>query len=138
VPIDERRVFREVPDEERFMQSKVTNVDAYVDEAPTERRAALNRLRVLCLKTFPNVDEGIDYGMVVYKRDGVMRVAFASQKNYISVYGLGAAIVDRHRAEFKGIEPGKGCIKYRKPEAIDFALIEKMMIESRDSGHIGC
>lgn len=114
------------------MQSKATTIDDYLAEVPEDRRPALERLRALCMRVFPGVEEGIDYGMPVFKRDGVMRVAFASQKNHISVYGLGAEIIDRHRHELMGIELGKSCIRYRKPAAIDFSLIETMMRESRD------
>ena len=120
------------------MQSKVTTIDAYLDEAPAERRAALERLRALAHAIHPGVDECIDYGMPVFKRDGVMRVAFASQKNYIALYGLGADTIERHRAALKGADLGKGCVRYRKPDTIDFALVETMMIEARDSGRAGC
>ena len=120
------------------MQSTVTTVDAYLDEAPPERRAALARLRALARTIHPDADECIDYGMAVFKRDDVMRFAFASQKNYISLYGLGADAIERHRAALKGADLGKGCVRYRKADAIDFALVETMMIEARDAGRSGC
>jgi uncharacterized protein YdhG (YjbR/CyaY superfamily) len=120
------------------MQSKATTVDAYLNEVPTERRAAFERLRALSKKVFTDADEGIDYGMPVVKRGGVMTFAYASQKNYISLYGLGQVVIDRYKTQLKGVELGKGCIKYKKPDAIDFTLIETMMSEARDSKHSGC
>jgi uncharacterized protein YdhG (YjbR/CyaY superfamily) len=120
------------------MQSTATTVDAYLEEVPAERRAAFERLRALSRKIFVDAEEGIDYGMPVMKRAGVMTFAYASQKNYISLYGLGQAVIDRHKAQLKGVELGKGCIKYKKPDAIDFVLIETMMNEAHDSKHSGC
>ena len=119
------------------MQSTTTTIDAYFAEAPAERRAALNRLRVVCSRVFPGAEEGIEYGMPVFKRDGAIVAAFANQKNYISVYGIGHRIVERHRAELKGVDTGKSCIRYRKPDAIDFDLVEAMLIEARDDGPSG-
>ncbi len=73
------------------MISKAANVKEYVAKAPEERRAALGKLHGLCKKNLAGFDESIEYGMPVYKRDGVMAFAFASQKNYISIYGCGSA-----------------------------------------------
>jgi len=120
------------------MQSKVTDIDAYLDEAPAERRTALERLRTLCLQVHPDAQEGIDYGMPVFKRDGVMLLAFASQERYIALYGLGAETLERHRDKLAAADLGKGCIRYRKADRIDFALVEAMMIEARDAGRAGC
>ena len=113
------------------MQSAVTTVDAYIAEAPVERRAALEHLRRLCRSIFVDAVEVIDYGMAAYQRDGIMQVAFASQKNHIALYGLGADILDRHEADLGNVERGKGCLRYRKPDAVDFALVERMLREAR-------
>jgi uncharacterized protein YdhG (YjbR/CyaY superfamily) len=117
------------------MQSKATTVDAYLAEAPAARRASLDRLRTLCTRILTNATEDIEYGMPVYKIGGSPRVAFASQKQYVSLY-IGPAIVERHRAELAGVDLGKSCIRYRKPDAIDFALVETMLTEARDDDRL--
>ena len=116
------------------MQSSATTVEAYVEEAPPARRAALERLRDLCRRVFAEADEVVEYGMPAYRTAGVVRVSFASQKQYVALYGLGADVVERHRAHLTGVETGKSCIKFRKPDAIDFALVETMLTEARDGG----
>ena len=119
------------------MQSKVTDIDAYLDEAPPDRRAALERLRALCRQVHPDARETIEHGMPVFQRDGVMQVAFASQKNYIALYGLDTGTIARHRDALSTADLGNGCVRYRKPDAIDFALLESLMIEARDAGRAG-
>ena len=114
------------------MQSSATTVDAYLAEVPPARRAALGRLRDVCRRLFADADEVVEYGMPAYRIDGVVRVAFASQKQYVALYGLGADVVERHRARLAGVETGKSCIKFRKPDAIDFALVETLLTEARD------
>jgi uncharacterized protein YdhG (YjbR/CyaY superfamily) len=120
------------------MQSKATTVDAYLAEVPIERRPALERLRTLARSIFPDAVEGIDYGMPVLKRDGALAFAYASQKNYISLYGLGQDVLERYRPRLAGGDCGKGCLRYKKPDAIDFALLETMMVEARDTKQGGC
>ena len=62
-----------------------------------------------------------------YKKDGVVEVSFASQKNYISLYILKQAVIEANRADLQGLSVGKGCIRYTKPAKMDFATIEKLL-----------
>ncbi len=110
------------------MQSKAANVDAYLAEAPADRLAALTQLRAICVELLPDCVEGMDYGMPTYKRGEELTAAFASQKANISLYGM-SAVMERHRSALKGCDLGKGCIRFKKPERMDFALIRRMMEE---------
>jgi uncharacterized protein YdhG (YjbR/CyaY superfamily) len=67
------------------MQSIATDVSSYLQELPDDRRVSLMKLRQLCLDTLVGYEEGMDYGMPGYKKNGVVEVGFASQKNYISL-----------------------------------------------------
>jgi len=120
------------------MQSTATDVTSYLQELPDARRAALARLRQLCLDTLVGYEEGMDYGMPGYKKNGVVEVGFASQKNYISLYMLKETVIKEHRADLAGLNVGKGCIRYSKPEKIDFAVVEKLLTATRDSAEGPC
>lgn len=109
------------------MISKAANVKEYIAEVPEERRAAITKLRALCKKNLVGFEESIDYGMPVYKRDGVMAFAFASQKQYISIYGCGSPAVKDLRAKLSGEKKGKGCVNFTKPEKIDFDVVEELL-----------
>ena len=62
------------------MQSKAKNVAAYLKELPEERRRPLTRMRQLCRQVLVGYEECMEYGMPVYKRNGVVEIGFASQK----------------------------------------------------------
>lgn len=70
------------------MTSNAETVEAYIAEAPAKREEALLKIRALCIKHLPNYQEDLSYKMPTYKLDGDAQVAFASQKQYISVYFL--------------------------------------------------
>jgi uncharacterized protein YdhG (YjbR/CyaY superfamily) len=108
--------------ERTMVQSKATTVAAYLKEADDTRRPALAKFRKLARAALPDCDEVIDYGMPVYKRDGSMITAFANQKGYIAFYA-GKAAVAAHQAALKGIDCGKGCIRYKNIDKIDFDLV---------------
>ncbi len=109
------------------MQSIAQTVDLYIDEAPTERRAALEKLRDLCRSLLTGYKENMEYGMPVYKKNGVAEVGFASQKNYIALYILKQEALAPYRHLLTRLSVGKGCIRYPKPEKIDFEVVEKLL-----------
>jgi uncharacterized protein YdhG (YjbR/CyaY superfamily) len=109
------------------MISKAKNVKEYIAEAPEERRTALAKLHTLSKKNLAEFQESIEYGMPVYKRDGVMAFAFASQKNYISIYGCGSPAMKDLRAKLSGEKKGKGCVNFTNPGKIDFAVVEELL-----------
>jgi uncharacterized protein YdhG (YjbR/CyaY superfamily) len=120
------------------MQSAAADVTSYLQELPDDRRVCLTKLRQLCLDTLVGYEEGMDYGMAGYKKNGVGEVGFASQKNYISLYILKASVVAAHRTQLAGLSVGKGCIRYSKPEKIDFVVVEQLLIATRDSAEVPC
>lgn len=118
--------------------STAPDILSYIREAPAERQPALENLRALCRATHPQHEEVIEYGMPAYKRDGKVDVAFASQKQYISLYVLKAEVVNRWRGEMAGATIGKGCIRFKKPSQIDFAKVEAMLRDSAGSSAAPC
>lgn len=115
------------------MQSEAASIDAYLDARPSERRAPLQRLRDRCRSRLDGFQEAIEYDMPAYRRDGVVEIAFASQKQYLALSVVKQPVLDRHRDALAGLDVGKSCIRYRRPTQIDLAVVEAMLVETRDS-----
>lgn len=116
------------------MQSKAKTVDEYMATVPDERREALKRMRELCRSLLTGYVESMEYGMPSYKvSKSEVEIAFASQKNYISFYVLKEEVLNNHREALAGLSLGKGCVRYSRPEKIDFEIVERLLIESRES-----
>ncbi len=109
------------------MQSTAPTVDAYLDEVPAPRRAVLTAIRDLCRHYLPDYEEGMRYGMPSYARGGVVEIAFASQKQYLAIYGLKSEALAAVRDAFAGASIGKGCIRYRKPEQVDLDAVARLL-----------
>jgi uncharacterized protein YdhG (YjbR/CyaY superfamily) len=122
------------------MQSTAKNVTVYLEEIPAERKPALAELRDLCRTTLTGFEESMTYGMPSYSRDGQVEVGFASQKNFIALYILKNDVVDAHRdlLKGKGVSLGKGCIRYSRPERIDFQIVERILKAAQESSGIIC
>lgn len=111
------------------MQSTAKNVTDYLDEVPAERKAALAKLRELCCTLLKGLEESMRYGGPSYSRNGTVEVGFASQKHFIGLYFIRTDVIDAHRdlLKIKGVSLGKSCIRYSKPEKIDFHVVEMML-----------
>ncbi|QDY77931.1 iron chaperone [Streptomyces qinzhouensis] len=110
-----------------MVQSEASDVDGYLAAVPEERRAALTELRQLCRAELVGFDEVMAYGMPAYERDGAAEIAFASQKRYISFYLMRGDVREAFEERLAGQDMGKGCLRFRKPENIDFGLLRDLL-----------
>jgi uncharacterized protein YdhG (YjbR/CyaY superfamily) len=115
------------------MRSAAGTVARYVDEQPEEWQPALRKLRAACRRSLVGYTEAMAYGMPSYSRDGEAEVAFAKQARYLSLYIMKQPVLDVHRARLSGLNVGKGCIRYRRPDQIDWAVVESLLSETRES-----
>ncbi|MFK0045166.1 iron chaperone [Streptomyces sp. NPDC090741] len=104
-------------------------VDAYLAQAPEARREALTRLRELCLAELTGFEEVMAYGMPAYVRAGAeaAEIAWANQKQYISVYLMRTDVRDVFADRLAGHDMGKACLRFRRPEAVDFTLLRDIL-----------
>ena len=122
------------------MQSTAKTVTAYLKEVPADRKAALTKLRDLCRASLKGFEETMRYGGPCYARNGEAEVGFASQKHFIGLYILRTDVMQAHRhlLKVKGVSIGKGCIRYSKPEKIDFRVVKMMLKATQESTGVIC
>lgn len=116
-----------------MVQSKVADVDSYLAEADPTRRPWLARIRDVARASLPGHVEEMQWGMPAYSIDGRAIFAFASQKQHVSLYLTGIAVPDQHAQAVARLDHGKGCIRFRKPETIDFDLLAALLRDGYQS-----
>ena len=109
-----------------MVQSKAPTVAAFLKEADAARRPALTKMRKLVREMLPFADESMAYGMPTYRKDGRMVTAFNNQKNYIAFYA-GQTAIQAHKKELGKTNCGKGCIRYTRPDKIDFDVVRSLL-----------
>ncbi|MGO9457817.1 MAG: iron chaperone [Acidimicrobiales bacterium] len=115
------------------MKSAAETVKTYIEGQPDEWRPTLRRLRALCRRELAGYEEDMSYGMPSYSQNGKVAVAFAKQSEYLSLYILAKPVLDAHRAELTGLSVGKGCIRFRRAGQLDWALVGRLLSESRST-----
>ena len=119
------------------MISQAADVASYIEEVPADRRGALKKLRSLCRENLAGYQECMEYGMPGYKRNGSLELSFASQKQYIALY-VKPTVVDEFRGLLGAASIGKSCIRFSKPEQIDFAVITDLLRRTEATPACSC
>lgn len=78
------------------------------------------------------------HGMPGCSRNGVVEVGFVSQKSYSALSILRQDALRTQRAVRQGLSVGKGCIRYPRPEKINFAIVARLLEATRDSTGVIC
>ena len=101
------------------MQYDVKTPEEYIEALEEDwRLEKLEYLRQLIKSKGPQFKEKIDYKMLSYSDDQGTIFYLNAQKNYVSLYVGDAKKVDPDGSLLKGIDVGKGCIRFKKSVAI--------------------
>ena len=113
-------------------------VDDYMAAAPPGQQPALEALRDACLQLLPGFSESLRHGVPSYQRDEHVEIAFASQKDYVSLYVLHTDVMNAHLPRLEGLSVGKDCIRYRHPEQIDMDVVRSMLMMNALTSGVTC
>lgn len=121
-----------------MVQSKAQTVEAWMEAVEPDRAGVLAEVRRLCRERLAGWNERMQWGMPGYGPAGADAVvSFNSQKQYIALY-VGAAAIDRFADQLAGVDRGKGCLRYRRPGAIDLDVLALMLDDIRVRGGKMC
>lgn len=111
--------------------SQARTVDAYLAEAAPERAEPLRRVRDLARQVLDDHEERMQWGMPSYVQADRIVFGFADRKQYIALYFLQPQALQKNAEALGRLRWGKSCLRFPKPAAMDFELIEKLLADSR-------
>lgn len=106
------------------------------------RKPQLEELRALILEAEPELVEGIEYKMLCFG-DGTRTVFHLNaQKNYVSLYVGDADKIDATGDLLKGIDKGKGCLRFKKSTRVADTRIDEFIQKTialwKNGMDVGC
>ena len=106
------------------------------------RKETLLAIRGLLKSRAPEVVEGIKYKLLSYNDEGGDVFCLNAQKNYVSFYVGNAKSIDPDGTLLKGLDVGKGCIRFKKSVSLantrfDEFLERALAMRKRGEG-FGC
>ena len=109
---------------------------------PDWRRDTLLELRRLILAAAPDWEEGIAYKMLGYSSGDELVMCLNAQKAYVSLYVGNADAVDPDGTLLAGLDRGKGCIRFKRSNAVADtridAFIQRAVALHGQGVDIGC
>jgi len=101
------------------------SIDDYLAQVESdEHRTALERLRSIIREEAPDAQEGISYGMPVFKQNGAL-VYFASFKKHCSFFAT--STTGNFSDELKGFKTSKGTIQFTAENQIPEDLVRRIV-----------
>lgn len=101
-------------------------IDEYIEIFPQNVQSILQKVRQIILKTAPEAEETITYGIPSFKLNGRSLVYFAAWKRHISLYPvpLGDEAFQKELSPNVG---GKGTVRFRLDKPFPYDLVEKIV-----------
>lgn len=103
------------------------DVDAFLAKVPTDKRAALIRLRTTIQAAAPKATELINYGVPMFRLDGKNLVSYAAAANHCTFYVQSPAVMRAFAADLKDYKLGKGSIQFAADKPIPATLVTKLV-----------
>lgn len=130
-----------------FKPVKAKTIKEYMDMLPEDRRKILEFLHTFIQKAAPKLKPSFMYNMPGYgsfqyknSKKEILEwpvIAVASQKNYVSVYVCavenGKYVAEMHAKELGKVSVGRSCIRFKKLEDVNLAVLEKVMKRAEKS-----
>ena len=107
---------------------KYDTIDHYLADVPTDKRAALQKLRQAIKAVVPKAEECIAYGIPAFRLGGRFLVGFGAAKSHCSFYPGGLALAV-HKQALKPYGLSKGTIRFQPDKPLPAALVRKLVKE---------
>ncbi|MBO6549987.1 MAG: DUF1801 domain-containing protein [Rhizobiales bacterium] len=91
------------------------------------RQEKLLQLRAIIKEKAPELEETINYKMLGYGVGDAFVFHLNAQKNYVSLYVGNVLKIDPNGAMLKGLNVGKGCIRFTKTKSIEDTRIDEFI-----------
>ena len=101
------------------------------------RRKTLLEIREIIKRKGPYLEEGIRYKMLSFGDDRGIVLQLNAQKQYVSLYVGNATKVDPGGALLKGIDVGKGCIRFKKSITVSDTRIDEFIEQALSMWNAG-
>ncbi len=115
------------------MQYNVNSPSAYIDALEDDwRKEMLLKIRAMILSGASEIAEGIEYKMLRYGDDRQSLFHLNAQKNYVSLYVGDARKIDESGELLRGLDLGKGCIRFKKTINLEESRVAEFIIKAID------
>ncbi len=101
-------------------------IDNYLAKIPADQRTELERVRTIIMKTAPEAEDTIGYGMPVLKYHGKYLIGFAPFKQHMSIFP-GAGAVEALKDQLTTYTLSKGTVQFTLEKPLPEPLLRAIV-----------
>jgi uncharacterized protein YdhG (YjbR/CyaY superfamily) len=102
-------------------------IDGYIEALEEPKRTTLARLRDTIMGIVPDAEQGISYGMPVFRLRGKTIAGFAAFKNHLSYLPHSGSVIPELAKETEGYAFTKGSLHFPIDRHLPRALVRKLL-----------
>jgi uncharacterized protein YdhG (YjbR/CyaY superfamily) len=103
------------------------DIDRYVEGLEEPKRGTLARLRETILEIVPDAEQGISYGVPVFKVRGKAVAGFAAFRNHLSYLPHSGSVLGELAGELEGYVTSTGALRFGVGEPLPAPLVGKLI-----------
>ena len=103
------------------------DIDNYLEDLDVPKRSTLEQLRRCILKTVPDAEQCISYGMPAFKVQGKTIAGFAAFKNHLSYLPHSGSVIPALAADLAGYQGTKGSLHFAVDQPLPAGLVRKLI-----------
>lgn len=120
------------------MLSDAKTPSEYVEQLENDWRCEkLQEIRALIKRLAPQLDERIHYKMLGYGIEDKYVFHLNAQRQYVSLYVGNASKIDPDGELLKGLNIGKGCIRFTKTKNVENTRIDEFIARAIEMWRAG-
>lgn len=109
-------------------------IDDYFSSLSPSQKEALDHIRQLIKRMYPDVQETIGYGMPVMKLNGKYLLGFSAFKDHLSVFP-GSYPVEQLKDQLKEFKTSKGTVQFTLEKPLSDDLLTQIIRLSEEAMH---
>lgn len=102
-------------------------IDDYLAGLDEPKRTTLSRLRQTIVRTIPDAEQCISYGMPAFRLHGQVVAGFAAFKNHLSYLPHSGSVFPELRDELSGYSTSSGALRFPVDKPLPAELVEKLI-----------
>jgi uncharacterized protein YdhG (YjbR/CyaY superfamily) len=110
-----------------MIKRKPATIDEYLQDAKTDQRQALEKLRRVIHAVAPNAKECISYGIPAFRLNGRSLVFFGAWANHCSFYPASSTLLKKFRDDLEDFQISKGTIRFCPGKPLPVALVKRLV-----------
>jgi uncharacterized protein YdhG (YjbR/CyaY superfamily) len=101
--------------------------EEFLSKMPQPQRSTLEAVRERIHSLYPDVEEGMHYGVAAFKVHGTWVAGIASRRGGCSYYPMSGKVIDHLNLEKLGMARTSGALHFAKDKPLPTALIQRLI-----------